>query len=364
MLLLRLTCLLAIGGAAWALDGPLPPVDEVPDPIGLGPRLALLDFLREELGESPAADATYAELKAQYNAIRAARMPDALAASEPEATASTVTIAAPEEPENQPAEPAELVSRAPDAMPEAPAVAEPDSAAAVAPDAIAEPEQDTVAAAPAVITEPVGEEVPAEPVIETEAAAVAETPQAEPAALVIAENEPEVDAPAETPVLPPQPQPTIVTQGNQVAIAEAGIRLRLPPEFTALTAAETGARFGASAQAAFADPAGEAVLAIRCIPTSELAASTATAGTQLEHLLPEVVPGHDSLTSGQLLIAGEHFAHFSFVSEAGSQILRNELLAAVHGDRLLLLNASATAGSYGDHSAALWDAIRSIEFLE
>lgn len=43
-----------------------PPLPDIPDPFGLGPRLALIDHLRTEFKDEPPADATYEQLVARY----------------------------------------------------------------------------------------------------------------------------------------------------------------------------------------------------------------------------------------------------------------------------------------------------------
>lgn len=52
----------------------LPPVSDVPDPYGLGPRLALIDYLREQVGVEPETG-DLDTLVAQYQRIRAQRAP-------------------------------------------------------------------------------------------------------------------------------------------------------------------------------------------------------------------------------------------------------------------------------------------------
>ncbi len=63
---MRITSLivsLLVSVALWAEDAQKPPV---PDPFGLGERLALIDHLREVMGVQPPADATYEQLVALY----------------------------------------------------------------------------------------------------------------------------------------------------------------------------------------------------------------------------------------------------------------------------------------------------------
>lgn len=60
---LALLLVLALPAARAADQPPLP---EIPDPFGLGPRLALIDHLRTEFRDEPPADATYEQLVARY----------------------------------------------------------------------------------------------------------------------------------------------------------------------------------------------------------------------------------------------------------------------------------------------------------
>lgn len=64
-------CLLCLG--LVAAEGPLPPLEAVPDPFGLGPRLALIDYMREDLGVEPAKGVSLEGLEAQYLRLRAER---------------------------------------------------------------------------------------------------------------------------------------------------------------------------------------------------------------------------------------------------------------------------------------------------
>jgi hypothetical protein len=60
-------------GSCWGVEA-LPAAADVPDPFGLGPRLALIDYMREQLQLEPAGK-TYEALLAEYEAVRAKRSP-------------------------------------------------------------------------------------------------------------------------------------------------------------------------------------------------------------------------------------------------------------------------------------------------
>lgn len=59
--------------AGLAAADVLPSLEEIPDPYGLGPRLALIDYLREELGVEPESGADLVALERQYESLRAQR---------------------------------------------------------------------------------------------------------------------------------------------------------------------------------------------------------------------------------------------------------------------------------------------------